>query len=865
MSRSNTFEGGTNGVALSTANTGGASGDAVDGVSIGAGGTLAFSNAQAAHGTLSCLSATGASSVACYGFFTLAAVTGDYQRWYVKLPTLPGVERGLFSYRSGAGQSCRISINAAGQINVRNAANTTLLNSTVTLSAGSWFRLEWHITFSATVGAVTLRIYTSMDSTTIAETMTITNAVLTATSDQFRFGVPASAALAVDAYMDDASIEGGGFFGPSVVPGTVTHGWVGAPTDEGYRVVAKMAACSSVELRVATDSGMASVVGTFGPDVPDADGYVDLTATGLDPATQYWWQLADVGTAIGSIGKAKTLPTPGAAAAFKFAFGGCTLNDNAHSEAFTDLRGWGADFLVHLGDLHYRDPNTAVVATHRGYIEGQIVGAAGLAQTLREVPTMYCRSDHDAGPGDNLDSNTSSNQASIDAYKQVVPAYPLGYGSLPTVGLYQSWVVGRVRFIMVDIRNMDRSAGLSTQGPSKTMLGATQLAWLLSELDEDEPLKIIISDVAWMGDNPSPITDAQDKWPAYADERQTIIDHIAANAIKVILLHSDTHSLARATAATNTLGAFPIYCAAPFGNIGGGRYLSTFTDYYNSGAAQGSQYGRVEVTDTGSLITVTYTGRDALNAIDRLTQIDSFDTGDPSTVVGYVNSASVSNGSSTTSINIPIPAGVVSGDDLFAVVAHLKSSSPETTITGVPAGWALLGTTTDGTGLRMAIYQRRATGAEPGSYTWTISAAFKSAGWIGCYRGLSLTAPVLDVALDDGDSGTVHATPGVSALVGDWLLSAVATRHTGGSGVTTWSNGTVADAERYEFGSNAGSQDITMAIYDSAGPAGTGTLNRTLTSSQTESLVITASVTLRAGGEALPEIPSTWGIPAIIT
>lgn len=863
----NTFEGGTDETTISAANSGGASGDAFGTPVIGSGAALVFDTAFAAHGSLSMRSSTGVSSVSSYAPWTLASVTSDYGRAYVRVGSAPGTERYLLAYRSGAGQALRIGIDSTGHIVLRNAANGLIGTSTTALSFAAWFRLEWQVTFSATVGAVVLRIYTSMDSATITETMSYSALVLTASSDQFRAGVPVSAASQPDAWIDNLAVGGSTWFGPTATPGTYVHAWVGAPDPAGFRVMGKLAAASSVELVVATDAAMASPVGTFGPVVPDAQGYADITATGLTAGTQYWWQLQDIGVPLGSIGKAKTLPAAGLPADFDFAFGGCTLNNSSRREAFDDIRSWGADFLIHLGDLHYRDPNTSTVSTHRGHLETQILGAAGLAEVLREVPTIYCRSDHDAGPGDNLDSNTASNQASIDAYKQVVPAHTLAYASLPTKGLWTSWVVGRVRFILLDIRNMDRSAGLGTQGPTKTMLGATQLAWLLTQLDQAEPLKVIITDVAWMGSNPDPITEAQDKWPAYSNERQTIIDYVTAGGINVLMLHSDSHCLARATPAQNTLGAWPIYCAAPFGNIGGGRYLSTFSEYYSTGSSdQGSQYGRVTITDTGSVITATYVGYDALTGTARITQTDSWTTDDPATTIGYVSEAHVINGvTATTAITVAKPAGTIAGDDMIAVIAHLKTDSPETTITGVPAGWNLLGTTTDGTGLRLAVYHRTAGASESGSYTWTISSAFKNVAAILTYRGLSTSEPVLDFGIVDGATGTAHATPSVTSLVDDWLLSIAAARHTHTGAATTWTSSTGGDAERVEQSSNAGSLDITLAVYDSGEPVTDGAHTRTLTASQSQSLVVTASVVLRAGAEAIPELPARWGIPAIIT
>jgi hypothetical protein len=665
--------------------------------------------------------------------------------------------------------------------------------------------------------------------------------------------------------MDDAAIEGTTWFGPAAVPGTVTHAWVGAPTDEGFRVRALTAACSSVELVVATDLAMTVVVGTFGPVAPDGFGYVDLTATGLDPAVRYYWQLADVSQPVGSVGRSWTLPTAGVAASFAFAFGGCTLNNSVRREAFDDIRTvFNPLFLLHLGDFHYRDPTSTLESVHRGHWQTQIVGAAGLAELLREVPTLYLRSDHDAGPGDNADSNVASNQASINAYQQVVPHLPLGDVGGTKSALYYSFVVGRVRIIVVDVRSMARTAGLGTDGPGKTALGATQRAWLLAELDQTEPLKIIATDPGWIG--AASTSDGEDKWWSYAYERQLIADHIQANDINAIVLHSDSHSLGRATPAANPYGSFAVYCAAPFGNIGGGRNLTAFTAVYNTGAdVQGSQYGRVSIVDDGVSIAVTYVGYDALNGVERLTQTDVFSTAPASTEAQYIGSGEVLNGA-TTSIVVPRSGLTEAGDQMIAVICHLKTGTPETTITVVPTGWALVDQVVDGNGLRVAVYRKQAAGGEPASYTWNLSSAYKNWAWLGTYRGLNTVTPISDHLVDDGDSGTAHTTPAVTGAAGDWLLTIAGTRHAATGLVTTWSSDAGGDIKRAELASNGGSQDITGVVFDSAGPAGEGTQSRVLTASQSESLVGLVSLLLRPSVtiESTAKIETPSGVPAAI-
>ena len=405
--------------------------------------------------------------------------------------------------------------------------------------------------------------------------------------------------------------------------GSVTHAWVGAPTTDGFRVRARTAGATSLRLAVSTSPAMTSPT-YLTAQTPNSAGYVDFTVTGLPSGTQHYYQLADtpagdVEKLIGAVGKVRTLPAQ-TAGGFTFAFGSCVTN-NAVTSALTDLRSWDPDFWLHLGDFHYRNPTSTDPAVHRGLIEAQIAAAGGLAAALRDVPSFYVRSDHDAGPGDNADQGTEA-PASIQAYQDVVPHPPLADSRSPKHGLYFAFTVRRVRFIMLDVRNTDRSPGATDPTSSgKTMLGATQKAWLLSELAGPEPVKVICSDVPWLGATQTTptVANGMDKWWSYDAERTEIGNYISSNGIRVLLLHGDSHSMAYAAGTSNPKGGFPVWCSSPLHNVGGGLQLGTFDAVYNTGnTVVGEQYARVTVTDTGSTITLAYSAWDALNNTERL-------------------------------------------------------------------------------------------------------------------------------------------------------------------------------------------------------------------------------------------------------
>ena len=257
----------------------------------------------------------------------------------------------------------------------------------------------------------------------------------------------------------------------------------------------------------------------------------------------------------------------------------------------------------------------------------------------RQAWGYYCRSNHDStttAGGVNDDSDNLWTAANLVTANYLFPQATLGdITNNPVHSLCQSWVQGRVRFIMLDIRNVDRSPGANTDNSSKTMLGATQLAWLQAQLIEPEPLKIIVTDTQWLG-TVVPSLGADDelgKWWSYQTERAAIVTYMIQSWSRmrnVLLIHGDFHGVAVATAqqsAANAGGGFPVYCAAPMRQSGAATINpSTFTAYYNNAGGECRQYGRVTVTDNGATISVNFQGWDAVNLVAQVQQTDVFST-----------------------------------------------------------------------------------------------------------------------------------------------------------------------------------------------------------------------------------------------
>jgi phosphodiesterase/alkaline phosphatase D-like protein len=437
----------------------------------------------------------------------------------------------------------------------------------------------------------------------------------------------------------------------SAMPGAVIQHVAGAPTSAAFTVVSKISGGTSLRLKVATDQALTQNVTFVAAQAPDGFGYTRHTPSGLSAGTQYYYRLADTPAGgsealTGPTGMCKTLKPAGSPQSFTVSLVSCVTQAAADTAAMNDWTAYNADLKIFTGDFDYSNTTATDEPTQVAVYETQIASsgpgdpvasAAGYSSSYGMLTSrawgFYCRSDHEAGP-DNGDSDNAYTATNIAAAQQVFPFGPLGdQTNNPVHGLYQTWVVGRVRFIMLDIRNTDRSPGANTDNSSKTMLGALQLAWLKTQLTQPEPLKVIISDVQWMG-NPTTYlyTNGPDKWFSYSTERAAIVSFIQANQAtvqNVMLWHGDAHCLGCTPASGNSWGGFPVYCAAPMHNVGGGLDLGTFTQEYNNGGGNCRQYGRITLTDNGSTITSVFNGWDAETQTLRVSQTDVFSTVTP--------------------------------------------------------------------------------------------------------------------------------------------------------------------------------------------------------------------------------------------
>ena len=397
-----------------------------------------------------------------------------------------------------------------------------------------------------------------------------------------------------------------------------------------------------VRLWVSRDSDLTRPA-IYGPAVSQtniAGNVVGFHLTYLRPDTTYYFAF-EVKGEVERIKAGRFHTFPARPASFTFAFASCGITGSTNA-SYDCIRRHEPLFFLCTGDFHYEDIDTNRVEKFQ-HAYDKVLASPVQAQLYREVPLIYMWDDHDFC-GNNSDDRARGRIAVKQAYRDYFPHYPL-LDESPAGPITQSFEVGRVKFLMTDLRSQ-RERALTRDGPGKSMLGALQKNWLKRELRAANgvyPLIFWISSVPWSGNSHTnyywpvttndfgylhhqnlsyiPTTNARptrpvavDSWAAFAHERREIADFVKANQIRgLVILQGDMHALAaddgsNSDFATHGGAPIPVMAAAPLdrdASIKGGPYSQ---GVYKPRKHEGC-FGLVEVMDLGSTITARFSGR----------------------------------------------------------------------------------------------------------------------------------------------------------------------------------------------------------------------------------------------------------------
>ncbi|MCS6815926.1 MAG: alkaline phosphatase D family protein [Blastocatellia bacterium] len=272
----------------------------------------------------------------------------------------------------------------------------------------------------------------------------------------------------------------------------------------------------------------------------DRDFTAEIPLSELLPHTRYFYRLhvqdptAPSRAFVSSIGQFLTAPEEDEWAPLAFAYSGDAGEAYQPFRLFDAVRAQRPDFFLFLGDTIYADqgpgPAAKTLAEYRLKYLGNRKDAA-FQRLARETSFYVMWDDHE------IANNADRTHPRLPIARQAFLEYwPIRREGTDETRLYRSFRWGRAAEIfLLDCRQY-RSPQSERDGPSKTMLGAEQKAWLKAALlASPATFKFIATTV--------PLKyHARDSWEGYRIERQEILNFIRAHRIEnVIFLAADVH------------------------------------------------------------------------------------------------------------------------------------------------------------------------------------------------------------------------------------------------------------------------------------------------------------------------------------
>jgi hypothetical protein len=280
--KQHTFNGWADADTLTTGGTG--SGDVLSKVSAGASSTLTARTASAVNGVRGGRAAVTSSNVACYvglafnaGAVTTATVVqsefiipvGGYGTTVILL-------RGMDT--TDVTQRWRVSINSTGNLLFVNSANIVQGTSSGTYNSST---IRVKVTAEGTTSAAwSVKIYTTPNSSTPAETMSNTGANLGGVIQYARVGVAAASGTSITVDFDDFGVSDGDDLGPAALApngiaataslGSLAIAQALAITPSGIAAAASLGALADAQALSVAPTGIAATASLGTPAVSQA-------------------------------------------------------------------------------------------------------------------------------------------------------------------------------------------------------------------------------------------------------------------------------------------------------------------------------------------------------------------------------------------------------------------------------------------------------------------------------------------------------------------------------------------------------------------------------------------------------------------
>ena len=359
-----------------------------------------------------------------------------------------------------------------------------------------------------------------------------------------------------------------------------------------------------VRLEVARDPGFRYVVARR--DIlttPAVNHSVKARVTGLKPHLRYWYRF-ETRDRNSPVGRFQTALPPDSNETVRFAFFSCADYTHGYYNAYAALANEDIDFVISLGDYIYAEvyneagDGRAVrddpIGQSNPYYRSPLREAATLPeyrakyrlyrsdQALRdmhaafpvvatwddhEVQNNYANDAEDGGLPLRRRFSRARRDAGYQAFFESMPVFSRGRSQI-----YRSLPHGRnVELLMTDQRQYraNQPCGdalafpCATWDRARTMLGRRQLGFVEGRLQASPAAWKVVGGQSLI--MPNRVHDGQyqrfDSWQGYPQEREHLLNHIAANGIKdVIFLAGDVHTVVAGDVATQ-MGAGPSVAA----------------------------------------------------------------------------------------------------------------------------------------------------------------------------------------------------------------------------------------------------------------------------------------------------------------
>lgn len=358
---------------------------------------------------------------------------------------------------------------------------------------------------------------------------------------------------------------------------------------------------STAGWEVGTSPAMTTIVSSGNVSLTTAnDSTVKVLVGGLAPDSNYWYRFT-AGTETSQVGRARTLPSPGAAVgSLKLAYASCQAYGSGYYAAWRQIATTELDAVMFLGDYIYEDARILALgsarpenvadafdlgtyrAKYRLYKSDPDLQAAHAAH-----PFTYTWDDHEiVNDYDSTIFTTNPGRAAgaYQAWFEYQPVWPI-----TGTQIYRSLRWGALgEIFMIDTRqyrdpHRDGAPLIGARvitdyetNPTRSMLGTTQRAWLLDGLADAQtdgvvwkiignpsmiaPIRIRDDDTpaARLADPSLPLHAGEytnsnfDSWDGFPAERDAVLGHLSTAGVEnTIFVTGDYHSFWAAALTTD--------------------------------------------------------------------------------------------------------------------------------------------------------------------------------------------------------------------------------------------------------------------------------------------------------------------------